>query len=82
MFWKIVTSYFVNNPRSKITSVDLKDNILLMIKTSLRLLTWEYKKLNISITSVILEDILMIQDPIRAAIEECKRRSSVLKINK
>ena len=40
------------------------------------------KNLNIPINNQILEDVLMIQSPIIAAIEKYKRDTSILKIKK
>ena len=86
MFWKTFSPYFVNNPkkRSKITLLDKKDNTLSedekIAETFNKFFENIIKILNISINSEVLEDVLMIQDPIIAVIEKYKRHPSILKI--
>ena len=78
MFWKTISPYFVNNPkkRSKITLVDEKGNTLSedekIVETFNKFFANIIKKPNISINSEVLDDVSMIQDPIKAAIEKYK----------
>ena len=88
MFWKTISPYFVSNPKktSKITLVDEKSNTLSEDEKIADIFNKFFgniiKNLNVSINSEVLEDVLMIQDPIIAAIEKYKRHPSILKIKK
>ena len=87
-FWKTISPYFVNNlkKRSNITLVDEEGNTLAedekIAETFNKFFGNIIKNLNISINSEVLENVSMIQDPIIAAIEKCKRHPSILKIKK
>ena len=87
-FWKTISPYFVNNlkKRSNITLVDEESNTLSedekIAETFNKFFGNIIKNLNISISSEVLENVSMIQDPIIAAIEKCKRHPSILKIKK
>ena len=87
-FWKTISPYFVNNlkKRSNITLVDEEGNTLCedekIAETFNKFFGNIIKNLNISINSEVLENVSMIQDPIIAAIEKCKRHPSILKIKK
>ena len=88
MFWKTISPYLVNNPKktSKITLVDEKGHTLSedekIAETFNKFFGNIIKNLIISINSDVLEDVLMMQDPIRAAIEKYKQHPSILKIEK
>ena len=87
-FWKTISPYFVNNlkKRSNITLVDEESNTLSedekIAETFNKFFGNIIKNLNISINSEVLENVSMIQDPIIAAIEKCKRHPSIPKIKK
>ena len=86
MFWKTISPYFVRNSkrRSEITLVDEKDHTLCEDKMIAEKFNEFFgnivKKLNIPVTNEDLENDLMIQDPVKAAIDKYIPHLNILKI--